>query len=169
MEQVQTETDARSVRRSHGRSDARVASPNAGLCFGVLVLLAAAGCGASARNTGSADGSFERHFRDGVAQIRTTHDRRKLRRDVIRTLADVRRDAPTTQTARQARRLALEGFEATLKGVESLLDFSENDSGNLTAATRDARRADRYLTLGADRLRAAGRMLGISVGTLNQH
>jgi hypothetical protein len=169
MEQVQTETHARNVGRSHGRSGARQGCLNAGLCFCALVLLAAAGCGSSTRHTESADASFERHFRVGVARIRATHDRSRLRRDLVRTLATVRRDAPTTRPARQAQRLALQGFEATLKGVESLLDFSENDSGNLTAATRDARRADRYLTLGADRLRAAGRMLGISVGTLNQH
>ena len=37
------------------------------------------------------------------------------------------------------------------------------------AATRDAGRADRYLTLGANRLRAAGQALGIRIGKLNGH
>jgi hypothetical protein len=63
--------------------------------------------------------------------------------------------------------LAIQGFEATLKGVEALLDFSENDSGEVAAATRDAMRADRFLRRGADRLRAAGRALELRIGTLN--
>ena len=156
------------------RNGGRSSRPRGLRCAGtVCVCLAAfavaAGCGSSGSNTGSTDTSLERHFRVGVAQIRATHDRKKLHRDLIRTLASVRGDTTSTPTARQARRLAIQGFEATLEGVRSLLDFEENDRGNIVAATRDARRADRYLTLGADRLRAAGRMLGISVGVLNQH
>jgi hypothetical protein len=139
------------------------------VCVVVVALSGAAGCGSSSTHTGSADASFERHFRQGLAQIRTTHDRRRLYRELTRTLASIRRDTPSTAHARRARRLAIPGFAATLRGVRSLLEFSENDSGNLAAATIDARRADRYLTLGADRLRAAGRTLGISVGVLNQH
>ena len=139
------------------------------ICLCLVALAGAAGCGSSRSKEVSPDASFERHFRRGIAEVRVTHDRTKLRRELIRILATIRGDTPSTEAARRARRVGIQGFEATLKGVESLLDFSENDSGNLTAATRDARRADRYLTLGADRLRAAGRMLGISVGTLNQH
>ena len=71
--------------------------------------------------------------------------------------------------ARRARELAIQGFELTRKGVRSQLDFSENDSGNVAAATRDAERADRYLTRGANRLRAAGLALGIQLGKLNEH
>jgi hypothetical protein len=138
-------------------------------CVCVVALAGAAGCGSSTSKAGSGDASFEHHFRQGLAQVRTTHDRKKLYRDLTRTLASIRRDTPSTAATRRAWRLAIQGFEATRQGVRSLLDFSENDSGNLTAATRDARRADRYLTLGADRLRAAGRTLGISVGVLNQH
>ena len=69
----------------------------------------------------------------------------------------------------RARVLAMKGFEATIKGTRSQLDFSENDSGEVAAATRDAERADRYLTLGANRLRAAGQTLGTQIGMLNQH
>ena len=69
----------------------------------------------------------------------------------------------------RARELAIQGFEATIKGTRSQLDFSENDSGEVAAATRDAARADRYLTLGANRLRAAGRAFGIQIGKLNEH
>ena len=65
------------------------------------------------------------------------------------------------------RELALQGFEATLKGVRSQLDFSENDSGEVAAATRDAKRADRYLRRGANLLRAAGQALGVRIGELN--
>jgi hypothetical protein len=52
-------------------------------------------------------------------------------------------------------------------GIGSQLDFIENDSGEVAAATRDAVRADRYLTRGANRLRAAGRALGVQIGDLN--
>ena len=154
---------------SAGRQPRRRLHGHVGMVCVVVALAGAAGCGSSTSNAGSAEASFERHFRQGLAQVRTTHDRKKLYRDLTRTLASVRRDTPSTAAGRRARRLAIRGFEATRKGVRSLLDFGENDSGNLTAATRDARRADRYLTLGADRLRAAGRTLGISVGVLNQH
>ena len=71
--------------------------------------------------------------------------------------------------ARRARELAIQGFELTREGIRSQLDFSENDSGEVAAATRDASRADRYLTNGANRLRAAGRALGIQIGKLKEH
>ncbi len=61
------------------------------------------------------------------------------------------------------------GFELTRKGVRSQIDFSENDSGNVAAATRDARRADRYLGRGADRIRTAGLALGIQIAKLDGH
>ena len=67
----------------------------------------------------------------------------------------------------EARRLAIAGFEATLRGVEARIDFVENDSGNVAAATRDSQRADAGLSRGARLLRAAGRLLGLHVGALN--
>ncbi len=75
----------------------------------------------------------------------------------------------STAGTRRARALAIRGFESTIKGTRSQIDFAENDSGEVAAATRDAKRADRYLTLGANRLRAAGRALGIQIGELNAH
>jgi hypothetical protein len=115
----------------------------------------------------ASDASIERHLLRGVAQIRTTHDRTKLHAELRRTLANLRRDHGSTAAARRARRLAIEGFESTLRGIRSQLDFVENDSGNVAAATRDARRADRYLSKGANRLRAAGSTFGIRVGKLS--
>lgn len=47
------------------------------------------------------------------------------------------------------------------------MDFINNDSGNIEAATRDAKRADHYLNGGASRLRAAGRAFGLRIGKLN--
>jgi hypothetical protein len=84
-------------------------------------------------------------------------------------LASLRRDRGSSPSTRLARTLAIQGFESTLNGVGAELDFAENDSGEVAAATRDAIRADRFLTRGADRLRAAGRALGIEIGTLNGH
>src|SRR5205823_6296546 len=60
---------------------------------------------------------------------------------------------------RRARALAIRGFEATLAGVQSRIDFMDSDSGNVAAATRDAIRSDRYLARGARLLRPAGRAL----------
>jgi hypothetical protein len=105
----------------------------------------------------------------GVRQIRATHDRKKLHAELIGTLAHLRRTHGTTAATRRGRELAIRGFEATLQGVRSLIDFDENDSGEVAAATRDAARADRYLTRGANRLRAAGRALGVQIGELNGH
>ena len=128
----------------------------------LLSLALAAGCGSS-----RSDASIKRHLLRGINQIRTTRDRAELHAKLVRTLASLRRDHSSTPAERRARGLAIEGFAATLKGVRSQLDFMENDSGNVAAATRDARRADRYLSRGASRLRAAGAALGIRVGKLS--
>jgi hypothetical protein len=127
----------------------------------LLSLALASGCGSS-----TSDAAIKRHLLLGVAQIRTTRDRAELHAKLVRTLASLRRDRTSTPAERRARSLAIEGFEWTRKGVRSQLDFEENDSGNVAAATRDARRADRYLARGASRLRAAGAALGIRIGSL---
>jgi hypothetical protein len=95
------------------------------------------------------------------------HDRKRLRAELVRLTAHLRRLHGTTPSARRARELALQGFEATLEGTRSQLDFIENDSGEVAAATRDAKRADRFLRRGANWLRAAGQALGIRIGELN--
>ncbi|MGE5274121.1 MAG: hypothetical protein ACM3QU_10260 [Verrucomicrobiota bacterium] len=135
--------------------------------FWLASLAVAGGCGSSTSGVGTVDASIRHDLLTGVAQIRATHDRKKLRAELTLVLANLHRDRRSTPSARRARELAIQGFEATLRGVRSQLDFSENDSGEVAAATRDAMRADRFLRQGADRLRAAGRALGIQIGTLN--
>jgi hypothetical protein len=103
----------------------------------------------------------------GVAQIRGTHDAKRLQRQLRRTLASIRSDRGSTAAGRTGRRLALRGFAATLEGVQAQLDFSNNDSGNIEAAIRDAKAADRYLNKGARLLRAAGRSFGLRFGRIN--
>jgi hypothetical protein len=117
----------------------------------------------------TADASIKQDLLRGVGQIRVTHDRKKLDVKLRGVVASLRRAHGSTLETRRARESAIQGFELTRKGIRSLLDFSENDRGNIEAATRDAKRADRYLTRGADRLRAAGRAFGIQIGKLNQH
>lgn len=119
-----------------------------------LALLLVAGCGSS--GSGSA---VERDLRRGEAQIRHTRDAKKLRSELRGTLARLRRDAASGAAERRAQALAIRGFEATLGGVQSRIDFIDNDSGNVAAATRDAVRSDRFLTRGARLLRAAERAL----------
>lgn len=118
---------------------------------------------------GTVDASIKQGLLRGVGQIHAVHDRKKLDAELAATLAGLRRARGSTVGARRARELAIQGFELTLKGIRSQIDMSENDSGNIAAATRDAERADRYLTRGASRLRAAGRVLGIQIGKLNEH
>ena len=118
-----------------------------------VVLLA--GCGSSA----DPNASIRRDLDRGVAQIRTTHDPKRLRAELLRTVARLRRDDASTAATRRAKRLALAGFTATLRGVQSQIDFVDNDSGNVAAATRDAIRADRFLARGSRLLGAARRAL----------
>ena len=120
---------------------------------------------ASLRRTG--DASVKREVLRGVAQIRSIHDRRRLRAELKVTLARLRRTRGSTAAGRRARGLAIDGLESTLRGVESLIAFDENDSGNIAAATRDAKRADRFLRRGADQLRAAAQALGTRLGEVN--
>jgi hypothetical protein len=105
--------------------------------------------------------SVKDEFVRGIEQIRGSHDAKKLRAQLTQTLASLRRE-----TSAPGRHLAIQGFEATLRGVQAQVDFIENDSGNVEAATRDAAEADRYRTRGANLLRAAGRALGVKVGKL---
>ena len=135
------------------------------LCLIGLSLVS--GCRASAPALGRADPSIKQDLLRGVREIRVTHDRKKLHADLVHRLAHLRRAHGTTASERRGRELALQGFEATLRGIRSQLDFSENDSGEVAAATRDAKRADRYLRRGANLLRAAGQALGIRIGELN--
>jgi hypothetical protein len=137
--------------------------------FAVLALALVGGCGTSTSQTPTDETSIRQELLRGVHAIRTTHDRHALRRELAAILVRLRRSQGSTLAARHARRWAIQGFEATIKGIRSQLDFVEHDSGEVAAATRDAERADRYLKLGANLLRAAGGALGIRIGTLNAY
>ena len=114
------------------------------------------GCGSSSSP------SVKDEFVRGSEQIRASHDAKKLHGQLVQTLANLRR----ARSATPGRRLAVQGFAATLRGVQAQVDLIENDSGNLEAAVRDAAEADHYRTRGANLLRAAGRALGTRVGEL---
>jgi hypothetical protein len=110
---------------------------------------------------GSSSGDVRDAFDDGVAAIQSTQDYDQLRSELRRTIKRLR-----SAEGGEGRRLAVRGFEATLRGVQARIDFHENDRGNIEAATRDARRANVELGKGAKLLRAAGRLLGTRVGSL---
>jgi hypothetical protein len=160
MKAVSMRKAARHVRLARARLPCCIA-----LCLTGLALVS--GCRPSAPAVGRADLSIKQDLLRGVREIRVTRDRTKLHAELVHLLAHLRRAHGTTASARRGRVLALQGFEATLKGIRSQLDFSENDSGEVAAATRDAKRADRYLRRGANWLRAAGRALGVRIGELN--
>jgi hypothetical protein len=113
------------------------------------------GCGSSK----DGDDALRSHFARAVAQVRTEASTRKLRA----SLGELVADRPSTAEARKARRLAIAGLAATLAGRESRRRFIENDSGNIEAATRDAKSAYRWSKRGTRLLRAAGRLLGVRV------
>ena len=119
------------------------------------VALVLAGCGSPPSDVKVA-------FEDGIETIRSTHDYKQLRARLRHVLARLQ----ATDDGK-ARRLAIAGFAATLRGVQYRIDFVENDSGNLPMATRDAVLGDTALRKGARLLRAAGRELGVRVGPLN--
>jgi hypothetical protein len=133
----------------------------------LIGLALVSGCGSSAPVMARADLSIKQDLVRGIRQIRVTHDRMKLRAELIDVVVHLRRARGTTVAARRGRELALQGFVATLQGIRSQLDFSNNDSGEVAAATRDAGRADLYLRRGANRLRAAGHALDVQIGELN--
>jgi hypothetical protein len=143
------------------------------LAAGFLGLALIAGCGSSRsaeshRGSTGSDAAVKRDVLRGISLIRSSHDKEKLRGQLVRTIRKLRTDEPATAKGRKAQRLAIKGFGATLEGVNSQIAFAENDSGNIEAATRDALRADRYLTGGAKLLRAAGAALEVRVAGLRE-
>ena len=127
----------------------------------VCAVLALAGCGSS-----GSDGAVRATFARGIGEIRASHDPTTLSGQLRQTIAGLRGERASSEATRRGRRLAIAGFEQTLRSVEARIDFTENDSGNIEAATRDARRADRYGKSGAKLLRRAGRALDVAVGGL---
>jgi hypothetical protein len=84
------------------------------LFFTALTL--AGGCRSSTLTVGQADASIEQDLVRGVAQIRVVHDRKKLRTDLARVLSRLREAHGTAPGTRRGRDLAIQGFEATLRG-----------------------------------------------------
>jgi hypothetical protein len=129
---------------------------------GAAALTVLAGCGSS-------DSPVQKTFREGVAQIKAPQTAARLRDQLVRTLASLRSEHPSTVGEQRGKALAIRGFTATRLGIQARLDMAANDSGKLEAAVRDARRSSRYLDRGARLLRAAGRALEVQVGLLEGH
>jgi hypothetical protein len=134
---------------------------------GLVGLVLVCGCGSKQSGMSDADAAVKQDLLRGVADIRSTQDRKTLAAQLRRVITSLRNERGSTAAAERARTAALGGFELTLKGVGSQIDFIDNDSGEVAAATRDARLADRYLGRGADRIRRAGLALGIRIGELD--
>ena len=135
----------------------------------LLALALAAGCGSSSSLMATDDVLIKQELLGGVGQIRAMHDRHKLNAELARILARLGRARGSARAVRQARVLAIQGFELTMKGTEV-----SSTSARTTAARSLLRRGMQsgpiaILTLGANRLRAAGQALGIQIGKLNQH
>jgi hypothetical protein len=133
--------------------------PAAIVALGLAVLALLGGC------RSSSNAELRAAVADGVSELSGSWNGERLRDRLRQTIARVRSVHVPADDDR-AQRLALRGFTAMLQGVESRIAFARNDSGNIEAATRDARRADRWFKAGAALLRAAGRELGVDVGRL---
>jgi len=120
--------------------------------------LALAGCGTS-------DSPLETHFRQAISQIQATHDYRALQAKLRRTLAVIEKD----RDDRGAKTPAVQGLRSALRGLAALIEFVENDSGNLPAATVDEAHAFKFWSRAARLLRKAGAELGVEIasGSLN--
>jgi hypothetical protein len=133
------------------------------LVTAALALVLLPGCGSSRDSDTAVKETLER----GVEQIGAPQTTKQLHDDLVRTLATLRTQPASTAASRTAKRLAIEGFSWTLRGVEARLEITTNDSGNLEASVHDAKRADRDMRRGAGFLRGAGRALGMRIGSLN--
>ena len=136
----------------------------AGILLGAVAAIASAAPVAHA-----SDASVRSALLRGIAEIRAATGPQLLEPRLERTLARLRRDRASTAAGGRARALAIGGFASTLKGVRTQLALVAEDSGNIEAAVRHARRADRYLDAGAKQLRAAARIFRLRVGRLNGH
>jgi hypothetical protein len=134
---------------------------------GLTTLVLVCGCGSSQSGVSAADRAITHDVRRGADEIRTTHDRKTLEAQLGRVVASLRGTRGSTAAVERARAAALAGFVLVRQGVRSQIDFMENDSGEVEAATVHARRADRYLKRGANRIRAAGAALGLRIGDLD--
>ena len=133
------------------------------------MLAVAATAGVAAGPARASDGTVEEAFRRGGAEVRAAPDAKKLEAGLTPIVARLRRDHGSTSLGRRGRSLAIQGFAWTLRGVHTQLDLVANDSGNIEAAVRHAKQADRYLDKGAAYLRSAGRVFGRRIGKLNGH
>lgn len=121
------------------------------------------------RASTASDSAVKEDLVRGIRQILAAPGAIKLAPQLVQTLERLRRDRGSTTAGRRGRTHAIQGFTWTLRGIKTQLDMAKYDSGNLPASVRNAKRADRYLTRGADLLRAAGRVFSISIGKLNGH
>jgi hypothetical protein len=137
------------------------------MAFCVVGVALVSGCGSSVEAPAQGDLAIRQDLLRGVRELRETPDRKQLRVELLHLVDHLRRAHGTTESARRGRVLALRGFEATLEGIRSQIEFSDNDSGEVAEATKDAKRADLYLRRGANLLRAAGAALGVRIGELN--
>jgi hypothetical protein len=162
------DVDRASLTRLSGRIDTKLRLMSLRWAVaGLMTLTLGCGCGSSRSGVGTADARVNQELRRGVEEIRSIHDRKKLDAELSSIVARLRRERGSTAAVERARKAALAGFELTRKGVGSQIDFIENDSGEVAAATRDARRADEYLRRGAILIRMAGLALGTQVGDLD--
>jgi hypothetical protein len=127
----------------------------------VAGLAVSAGCGSVRPALARGDAGVARDLRAGAAALRDVHDEPALRRELLRVLRRLRNERPASSAGRRSRDLAVRAFASALAGVQSRLDFVRNDSGNVAAATHDARASDRRFGHAVRLLEAAMRALGL--------
>jgi hypothetical protein len=137
------------------------------VCRTWTLVLAGAVATSVAVPAAASDATLERTFARGLAQLRAPAAPARRDAQLRVTLRRLRVDRPTTAAGRTGRSLSLAGFTWMRRRVQAQRALIRNDSGNVEAAIRDAKRADRCLERGASLLRAAGRVFGVRVGKLD--
>ena len=127
----------------------------------VVAVVAALGAPAQA-----SDATLRHTFSAGLLAVQRYH-RDQLEPRLVRTLAALRSQHASTGCGRAGRSLAIDGFGAALRAVRAELEFYNEDSGRLAEAAKDMTRAGRHWQRSAGLLRAAGKALGVRVGSVN--
>jgi hypothetical protein len=79
----------------------------------------------------------------GIELMQSKESPRRLRDKARETIARLQADRPRSADGRKAKRLALRALSSWQRGLRARIAFVENDSGNIWAATRDAKAAYR--------------------------
>lgn len=120
-----------------------------------LAALLLAGCGST--------DPVKRDVLHGIELMQSKESPRRLRDEAGRTIVRLRADHPRTAADRKAKPLALRALSWWVRSLRARIVFIENDSGNVWAATRDARASYRAHARSVFYMLKAARAYGVQI------